>query len=149
MKLSTREDIKVPIDAAFRAVTDFDGIERRLVARGIPVTRTGDLEPGQLGALWIARVPWRNRIHDLEAELVMVDPGQGVAVESRVAGLVCLGVVDLLALSEGETRLFASVDVRPTTMSSRLLLQSLRLMRRSLARRFRDRVASLAAGIGG
>ncbi|MEO1026387.1 MAG: SRPBCC family protein, partial [Pseudomonadota bacterium] len=62
-------------------------------------------------------------------------------------GLECMGVVDLVALSKARTRMLVSLDLKPTTLSSRLMVQSLRLAKGSLNRRFKARVAQFASGI--
>ncbi|NNE79330.1 MAG: SRPBCC family protein [Silicimonas sp.] len=146
MKLSTREDIDAPIDDVYQAVTDFDGFERQLLRRGIDITRDETQPMDVPGLCWNARFPWRGRAHDLDAELVEINQGQGYAIESRSGGIVCLGVVDLVALSKSRTRLFVSLDLKPTTLSSRLLVQSLKLTKGSLGRRFKSRVSEFAAG---
>lgn len=149
MKFSAREDIEAPIGTVYSAVTDFDGFERQLLRRGIDVTRDEACPPGLVGARWNARFAWRGRRQALEAELIAIDEGQGYAIESRSGGIVCMAVVDLVALSKARTRLFVSLDLKPTTLSARLFVQSLRLAKRSLNRRFESRVAEFAAGIAG
>jgi uncharacterized protein YndB with AHSA1/START domain len=144
MKLSAREDIEAPLDRVYEAVTDFDGFERQMLRRGIDVTRDDTLPSHEPGARWQARFTWRGRPHDMSAELVSIESGQGYAIESRSGGVICLGVVDLVALSKARTRLFVSLDVRPTTLSSRLLVQSLKLAKGSIDRRFKARVSELA-----
>ena len=147
MKFSTREDIDAPSEAVFSAVTDFDAFERRMLRRGIDVTRDDTLDPSEIGANWKARFDWRGRSYDVDAELVSLDPGENFAIESRSGGIVCLGVVDLVALSKSRTRLFVSLDLKPTTISSRLFIQSLRLAKGSLERKFKARVAEFAGAI--
>ena len=148
MRFSTREDIDAPAEVVFAAVTDFDAFERRMLRRGIDVTRD-EMQPlAQVGANWKARFDWRGRSYDLDAELVALDPGENFAIESRSGGIVCMGVVDLVALSKTRTRLFVSLDVKPTTLSSRLFVQSLRLAKGSLERKFKARVSEFAGAIG-
>ena len=147
MKFSTREDIEAPVGKVYEAVTDFDGFERQMLRRGIDVARDEHCPPPNAGARWKARIKWRKRQHEVEAELVAVDPGNGYAIESRGAGIVCLAVVDLVPLSKSRTRLLVSADLKPTTLSSRLFIQTLKLTKRSLARRFKQRVAKFAESI--
>ena len=147
MKFSTREDIEAPIEAVYKAVTDFDRFERQLLGRGISVQRDDAVPAHECGARWHSEFAWRGRQHKLDAELVAIEPHDGYAIESRTGGLVCMGVVDLVPLSKARTRLFVSIELKPTTLSSRLFVQSLRLAKSSLNRRFKSRVASLAANI--
>lgn len=149
MKFSTREDIDAPVDAVFEAVTDFDGFERKILRRGIDLTRDDTIPPDVTGARWNANFKWRGRAQHLEAELVSIEPNEGYAIESHTGGVICMGVVDLVALSKARTRMFVSLDLKPTTLSSRLFIQSLRLAKGSLTRRFKSRVTEFASGIGG
>mgnify|MGYP001549952864 CR=1 FL=1 len=99
------------------------------------------------GSKWKAAFTWRGRVYDVDAELVNLEEGEGYAIESRSNGVECLGVVDLMALSKSRTRMFVSIELKPTTLSSRLLVQSLRLAKSSLTRRFKSRVAEFATGL--
>ena len=147
MKLSSREDIDAPVEKVFEAVTDFDRFERQLLRRGFDITRDESCAPTEVGAKWQAQIPWRGRTHDVATELVSFDKNSGFAFESQSGGVICLGVVDLVALSKARTRLFVSLDMRPTTLSSRLFIQSLKLAKGTLSRRFKTRVADWAARI--
>jgi len=147
MKFSTREDIDAPISQVYSAVTDFDGFERQILRRGVDLRRDEALPSHQIGARWYAKFQWRGRAQDLEAELVSVSPNEGYAIESRTGGLLCTGVIDLVALSKARTRMFVSLDLKPTTLSARLLVQSLRLGKGGLTKRFKARVAKFAGSI--
>lgn len=147
MKFSTREDIDAPVDAVYRAVTDFDGFERQMLRRGVDVMRDDTTPPDVPGAKWQAGFSWRGRAHKLDAELVSITDEQGYAVESKTGGITCMGVVDLVPLSKSRTRMFVSLDLKPSTLSSRLFVQSLRLAKGSLTRKFKARVAQFAGEI--
>ena len=147
MKLSSREDIEAPIDTVFQAVTDFDLFERQILRRGVDIMRDESVKATDIGAKWQAQFPWRGRTHDVNAELVSIEPENGYAIESKSGGVICLGVVDLVALSKSRTRLFVSLDLRPTTLSSRLFIQSMKLAKSSLSRRFKTRVTEFASQI--
>ncbi len=147
MKFSTREDIDASIETVYEAVTDFDGFERQLLRRGIDVTRDDTKPSDERGARWDAEFAWRGRSQKLEAELVSIELNESYAVESRSGGIVCMGVVDLVPLSKARTRLFVSLDLKPTTLSSRLFIQSLRLAKGTLTRKFKARVSEFAGRI--
>lgn len=149
MKFSTREDIDAPMEDVYNAVVDFDAFERRMLRRGVDITRDESKPLDQVGACWKARFSWRDRAFDVDAELVDLTPGESFVIESRASGVTCLGTVDLVALSKTRTRMFVALDLRPSTLSSRLLLQSLRLAKGNLTRRFKLRVHEFAAGLAG
>ena len=147
MKFSSREDIDAPIETVYGVVVDFDGFERQMLRRGIDVTREDSMPTDVPGARWDAGFEWRGRKQKLQAELIAIEPNEGYAIESRTGGIICMGVVDLVPLSKTRTRLFVSLDLKPTTLSSRLFIQSLRLAKGSLNRRFKTRVSDFAEGI--
>jgi uncharacterized protein YndB with AHSA1/START domain len=149
MKFSAREDIEAPIESVFDAVSDFDAFERRMLRRGVDIVRDDVAPLDQVGACWKARFSWRGRVYDVDAELVALEPGEGYTIESRSNGVECIGVVDLVALSKSRTRMFVSIDLKPMTLSARLLVQSLRLAKGNLSRRFKMRVHEFARGLSG
>ncbi len=149
MKFSSREDIDAPIDRVFEAVSDFDAFERRMLRRGVDITRDDASPIDEVGTCWKAKFTWRGRSYDVDAELVGLQPGEGYVIDSRSNGVECRGVVDLVALSKTRTRMFVSIDLKPTTISARLMLQSLRLVKGNLSRRFKGRVQEFAAGLSG
>ncbi|MEM6307898.1 MAG: SRPBCC family protein, partial [Pseudomonadota bacterium] len=55
--------------------------------------------------------------------------------------------IDVLALSASRSRMVVGVDLKPQTLTARLLVQSLKLAKASLTRKFKDRVAGYAADI--
>lgn len=144
MKLSTREDIEAPIDTVFARASDFAAIERQLAKRGVEILPDADAPSSGVGRRWSARASWRGRDHLIRSELVAYQAGRGYAVESTSGGVVCTTVVDLVALSRTRTRLLLSLDLRPTGLSSRLLLQSLKLAKGRLTDRLKSRVSDFA-----
>ena len=147
MKFSAREDVDAPIDQVFEAVSDFDAFERRMLRRGIDITRNEAIPLDQVGAHWKAQFSWRGRSYDVDAELISHDPGTGYVIESKSNGVESLATVDLVALSKTRTRMFVSVELKPQTLSARLFIQSLRLAKGKLTRRFKARVSEFASGI--
>ena len=90
-----------------------------------------------------------DHVDDARAELIEITEGQGYAIESTSGGVICISVMDLVALSQNRTRMLVSLELRPTTLSSRLLLHSLKLAKSNLDRKFKTRVNELAKRIEG
>jgi len=55
--------------------------------------------------------------------------------------------VDLVALSRARTRLSVGLDVTPRTLAGRLMIQSMKLAKGNLSKRFRLRVADYAMDV--
>ena len=66
---------------------------------------------------------------------------------SATSGIDGAVVIELVALSVARTRLTVSIDLEPRTLGARLLVQSLKLARGTLQRRFELRVADYASEI--
>src|SRR5690606_19517317 len=69
MKFSLRHDSDLPADQLFRAVSDFDRIERMLARRGIEARR-GEVVAPALGAAWDIGFDLRGKRRELQLELV-------------------------------------------------------------------------------
>jgi hypothetical protein len=144
MKFKTREDIAAPIDYVFGVVSDFEGFERQALRRGAEVTRLDELEETGEGMRWHIAFPFRGKRREMDVELVDYTPSTRLLLDSRMTGMTGEMSVELLALSKGRTRLELVIEFRPETLAARLLVQSIKLARSSLSKRFQLRVAEFA-----
>ena len=149
MKFSGRHDIEAPIDRVFAALSDFDAHERSALRRGVQVNRIDMMTSPVPGMTWAAKVRFRGRIRDITVSLARFDPPEVIYYDVEGSGLLGQFTVDLVALSKARTRLIAALDVRPMSMSGRLIIQSLRLIKASLTRRFKARVHEYAEHLAG
>lgn len=145
MKFSTREDIEAPVAEVFARVVDFDHFERQILRRGAQVSRLDDLAASGVGMTWKTRVPVRGRQREIVSEITELSEPTRMVIASQSAGVDSTFLVELLALSRTRTRLRVTLDLRPTNFSARLFVQSLKLAKASLNRRFAERVATFAA----
>jgi len=146
MKFSTREDIEAPIDHVFAQVSDFDGFARRALRHGAQVTRV-DSDPVAIGATWDMAFKFRGRERKMQAILTQLDPPHQYLLVTASDGLTVDTVVELVALSRGRTRVSVSMDIHAKTLTSRLLLQSIKLAKGRLVKRFKARVLEYAEDI--
>lgn len=144
MKFSTREDIEAPIEFVFERLSDFEGLERQAMRRGLEVQRKNPEVGRAVGAIWAMKVPFRGRLRDLTAEVKKLDNPGELNVFAKSGGLNMDVSLELLALSPARTRLVVGFDVRPDTLSARILLQSVKFAKATLQRRFKKRIAKLA-----
>lgn len=147
MKFSTREDIDAPIDQVFEELCAFDIFERQAIKRGADVTRTDTLTQPGLGMTWKASFPVRGKRRDFDLELSrFVEPSE-MGVTAVSAGLNADFAIELISLSRTRTRITMGLDMRPKNLSARLLLQSLKLAKGTLTKRFKLRVAEYARNL--
>lgn len=146
MKFSTREDIEAPIAHVFAQVSDFAGFERSALRRGADVRRL-DRGPFQTGSQWDAAFKFRGRDRKMQLTLTMLDAPEMYQLEARSDGLICETLVELVALSPRRTRLSVMMNLQPRSLTARVLLQSMKLAKGKLTKRFKARVLEFAEDI--
>ena len=149
MKFSSREDVEVPIDQAFKLICDFDTYERIAMRHGAEVRRTDSLTKPGVGMKWHAAFKMRGKMRDIDLEMTRFDQPNEFCVLSSSSGIDGTGQIELVALSRNRTRFFVEFELKPTNLSARLLVQSLRLAKNSLTKRYKVRVAEYAKSIEG
>lgn len=147
MKFSTREDIEAPIDAVFDMLCDFESFERSAMRRGAEVQRLDELRVPGVGMTWAAVFDLRGRRRELEIEMVTFDKPNEMVLESTSPGLIGQMSFELVALSRNRTRILVELEVKPINLSARLLVQSLKLAKASLTKKYKRRVAEYARGM--
>lgn len=147
MKFSTREDIEAPIDHVFARMSDFAAFERLIVRRGGEVARTEDRTPPAAGMAWDTAFDLRGKRRQMAIELTRFQPPSELCMAATSRTLTGELELDLTALSRARTRIRLSLDLKPLNLSGRLMLQSLKLARGNISRRFEMRVASHAREI--
>lgn len=146
MKFSTREDIEAPIAYVFDRVSDFTAFERRALRQGAEVSRRAH-GPYHTGDTWDIAFKFRGRDRKVEARLTRFEPPNELEIESDSDGLNGVTQVALVALSPARTRVLVTCDLRAKTLTARLLLQSLKLAKTKISKRFNARVQDYAEDI--
>ncbi|MGJ8615436.1 MAG: SRPBCC family protein [Sulfitobacter sp.] len=147
MKFSTKEDIEAPIDAVFEMLCDFESFERSAMRRGAEVQRVDALTTPGVGMMWNAVFEMRGKRRELQIEMVTFDRPNDIVIESTSPGLIGKMEFELMALSRSRTRVNVALEVKPLTLSARLLVQSMKLAKGSLTRKYKLRVAEYAKGM--
>ncbi|GAB4297622.1 MAG: hypothetical protein Kow0058_14310 [Roseovarius sp.] len=149
MKFTSRHDVEAPIAFVFAQMTDFAALERQAMHRGADVQRIDKLNGAGTGMMWDAQFKLRGKRRQLRLELTDLDPPNGLAMTSQSANLDGRVVADLVALSRDSTRVTMAFELRPRTLPGKLLVQSLKLARRSLSRRIDERLTAFFDDIAG
>ena len=147
MKFSTKEDIGAPINAVFEMLCDFEGFERPAMRRGAEVQRVDNLTAPDVGMMWNAVFEMRGKRRELQIEMVTFDRPNDIIIESTSPGLISQMSFELMALSRSRTRINVELEVKPLTLSARLLVQSMKLSKASLMRKYKLRVGEYAKGM--
>jgi hypothetical protein len=144
MKFSTKEDLEIGIDEVFVMLSDFDGFERMFMRHGVDVMRLESDAAIGLGSQWRAKAKIRGKMREFKVELVDYDRPNCMGFTSESGGIASSFIVELVALSRNRTRMRVELDVKPKTLPARLLMQSARLARNNLNKRYKTRVAHFA-----
>ena len=143
MKFSAREDIEAPAEFVFQQITDFQSYVRQALRWGADVRR---LDSGEykIGSAWDVAFNYRGKDRKLRLIVEEQKAPSMVRVSSKSDGLEGETVLEVVPLSKNRTRIAASIDIKPKTLSARLLIQSLKLARTNLSNRFKRRVSIFA-----
>ncbi len=144
MQFSTKEDIEAPIETVFAEITDFQGFERSALRRGAEVHRIDDRVVPGVGMAWHIGFMMRGKRREIDMQVSNYDRPNGITLSSMSPAMGGAMVVDLVALSRGRTRMSIDITLEPKNLASRLLVQSLKLARGKLTKRFKLRVAEYA-----
>ncbi|WP_412504371.1 SRPBCC family protein [Roseovarius sp. SYSU LYC5161] len=147
MQFGTREDIAAPVDHVFAELSDFHAFERSALRRGADVQRVDTLKAVGPGMAWDISFRLRGKQRKIKMELSAYEPPTRMVFSSRSTSMGGTMTVDLVALSRGRTRMALDIELVPKTLSAKLLVQSLKLARGNLRKRFRLRVADFANDI--
>jgi uncharacterized protein YndB with AHSA1/START domain len=145
MELTASEDIEAPQEQVFAALSDFDAVERQVMRRGIEITRLAE-ETGT-GLAWQTKFTFRGKPRQAHISLVTSTAPERLKFHSVTGGLESDLTLDLIALSRNRTRITVTSVLMPKTLSARLLVQSLKLAKGGIDKRFRARMADLASGL--
>lgn len=147
MKFSTKEDMEIPIEQCFDMLSDFDVFERAGLRRGAEVSRTDDLGYAGEGASWDVHAKIRGKPREIHIEVSEFDRPNLMNFDANSGGMAAGFLVELVPLSRNRTRMRVELNVRPKTLSARLLMQSAKLARNTLNRKYKNRIAHFATDL--
>ncbi len=144
MKFVSKEDIEAPIAEVFSVLSEFESFERSAIRRGVEVQRMGDVTAPASGLAWDVQFSFRGKTRDIHLVLSDYQPVTGLRLSADGGGIEGGIEVELLALSPRRTRMVVTLELKPRTLSGRLLVQSLKLAKAKLTKRYKLRVAEFA-----
>lgn len=147
MKFSAKEDIEAPIDDVFAILSEFETFERSAMRRGAEVERTSDHTAPAVGMTWDIAFQLRGRRRQMALKLTEFDGPTSMKIDATSPNLNSNFALNLVALSPARTRVAVELDLKPKNLSARLLVQSLKLAKTQLAKKFKMRVAEYSREI--
>ncbi|WP_050929051.1 SRPBCC family protein [Aestuariivita boseongensis] len=147
MKFSSKEDVEAPIASVFGMLSDFEIYERSAIRRGADVHRIGDHDIPHVGQAWQASFTFRGKERKTQVTLARYAIPTEMVFEGQSGGLLTSLALELVALSPNRTRISVDFEIKPRTLPARLFVQSMKLAKSNLTKRFRLRVAEYARDI--
>lgn len=144
MKFSGKEDIEAPIDQVFALISDFETLEGAAVNRGVEVERLTTLVPARAGISWRAKFRFRGRGRETTVTVQDYDDPNRIRFSYASASFSGHFLVELNATAANRTRMSVSMEFAPLNLTARLIVQSLRLAKSRLNKRFKQRLAEYA-----
>ena len=141
MKFSTRQDTELAAEQLFNVVSDFDRIERIMLRRGAEVRRIDPAREPRAGMAWQIGFDWRGKRRELRLDVTRFDRPELIQLEGLSDMFEVSIDVAIIALTRNKSRMTLTVDLRPRSMRARLLLQTAKLGKGQLDRKFQSRVA--------
>jgi hypothetical protein len=147
MNFVSRADVEAPIDYVFESLSDFGGFEKAALRRGAEVVRIDTLAKPARGAQWQALFTMRQKPRKVLITLEGYEPHTTMRFDGESKNIQGVLTIDLVELSAHYTRVQVRMDLRPTNLTARIMLQSMRLAKARLSERFKARAETFARGI--
>lgn len=151
MKFVATEDIAAPASAVIAAVTDFDRWEAMSARRADALARR-PAGPVREGTVWDGRARLRGRMRgvSMRVDRLAMAEGGGPSVLRLSGGTEGMRVETeavVEPLGSELTRLVVTSELKAKSLGARLLMQSLKLARGQMAKRYKQGVADFASGM--
>ena len=140
MKFSTRIDTDLPAERLFEVVGNFDALERMVIGRGATVARIDPSNEPGIDMGWNIGFDWRGKARQLRLAVTRFDRPEQMMMAGHSDALDLTVVATVVALSRVKSRLIFETEVRPRNMKARLMLQTAKLGKAQLDRRYQRRI---------
>jgi carbon monoxide dehydrogenase subunit G len=147
MKLTAHENIEAPVGFVNNYLTDFDFWERSAMRRGAEVERLDHLQQPAAGMEWRIGFLYHAKKRNLELKLLKLEPEHVLEFDCMAQPAEAVLRIELAEMGPRRTRVSVHLEVKPRTMAARLFLQSLKLAKAKVTRRFALRLSQSAADI--
>lgn len=148
MNFISKQDIHAPAAHVFQQLADFDFYESYAMRLGAQVERQDNFTHPQPGMCWSIKGYLRGKDRNMELTLDSFSPTEELSYICTSKSLNATINFDVIPLNRTETRMKVVVDVQAKGLSARVALQSARLAKKSLDRKFDTRMRDFAAKIG-
>ncbi len=147
MQFSSVQDVNAPLDFVFQQLSDFESYESYGLRTGADVERQDALTEKGKGMMWNVTGEMRGKRRNLNIELTEYRPDNLLKFFVKSSGIEATATMESMALTRKQSRIKVTTVLKPKTISARLILQSAKLARSSLNRKFNHRFWTYASHI--
>ncbi len=147
MNFTSKQDIVAPAEHVFFQLADFDFYESYAMRLGAQVERMDNFANPQPGMCWNISGVLRGKARNVKLTLDTYNPVEKLSYFCVSNSLNAIVDFNVIPLSKTETRLKASIDIEAKGLSARVALQSARLAKKTLDRKFDMRIHDFAKKI--
>jgi hypothetical protein len=148
MNFTSKQNVNAPASHVFQQLADFDFYESYAMRLGAQVERRDNFQQPQPGMCWSIKGHFRGKQRDLELTLDRYIPIETLSYICTTKSLDAVVDFDVIPLSRTETRMAVTVNIRAKGLSARVALQSAKLAKKTLDRKFDTRIRDFANKIG-
>ena len=141
MLFETSDEISVPIDDVFTAVTVGGAIERFAAKRGLILRRVDLAGMVGLGRCWSTSFQFRGSARQALVDVTQFDPARLLCFQTQVQGLTTLFTIRFTALSDSQTRLCFEIELQSNALPAGIFVHSFKFARAQITARFAQGVA--------
>lgn len=142
MKFNNRVDVAVPADRLFERLTDIAALESAARKKGVVMKRLDSQAEKGAGMSWDVGFRLRGKPRQMIVDVTRFEAPARVDYAGTSSGFEVTLVLEFSALSPSRSRMSTVLEIKPRTLGGRLLLQSARLGRANLDRRYDERIKS-------
>lgn len=139
----------MPAAQLFDAISDFPRMERMLVRRGVDIRRLDPAQEPGAGMAWDMAFDYRGKRRELRLDAIQFDRPERIALAGQSDSMDVAIDMTVIALTRAKSRLIFEMKVRPRNMRARLVLQTAKLGKAQLDRRFADKVGKFLSDLTG
>ncbi|MBW7056964.1 hypothetical protein KY389_09680 [Paracoccus bogoriensis] len=149
MKFSTRIDTDMTAECLFDRVGDFEAFERTLIGRGASVKRIDPAQDPGITMGWKIGFDWRGRARRLLLVVSRFDRPEQIVMAGSSEALDIWLKLTFVALSRSRSRLIFETELKPRNMRARLMIQTAKLGKAQLDRRYARRIEEYVRSVTG
>lgn len=147
MKFSVRNDTDLSGERLFSAISDFSQIERMLVRRGAKIQRLSPQLVAEKGMAWDLTFDFKGKARELRLEVDQIDRPEKIVILGTGESLLATITMTVIALAANKSRIIFETEVKPRNMRARLMLQTAKLGKANLDRKFAQKIEAFLSEI--